>query len=414
MYEGTSVCASARALTRPTRLAGSFRVAGSVRRASEDLARFIELERSRNARGRPSCGRFVVIVFVTGGSGFVGSHAIEHLVARGHEVRAMARSARSAEVVTSFGATPVRCDLDTLDASHLAGCDAVVHAAAFVEEWGTREAFWRANVEGTERLLKAARTAGVRRFVHVGTEAAVFDGTRDLIAIDETLEPPTRHRFLYSETKAAAEARVLGANEVGFATGSAGSAADFATGSAGSAADFATVSIRPRLVWGARDTSVLPAVLRMAREGSFVWLDGGRAHTSTTHVGNLVLALELALTRGRGGEAYFVADEGERTQREFLTAYAATAGVTLPTKSLPGALVRALARAIEGVWRALGVRRTPPLTSFAVCALSRSVTVDTTKATRELGYVPRVDFEDGMRALRSEPTRRADAPTARA
>jgi len=331
-----------------------------------------------------------VIVFVTGGSGFVGSHTIEHLVARGHQVRAMARSSRSAEVVSSFGATPVRCDLDVVEPSHLAGCDAVVHAAAFVEEWGTREAFWRANVEGTERLLKAARAAGVRRFVHVGTEAAVFDGTRDLLAIDETLPPPSRHRFLYSETKAAAEARVLAANEVGFTT----------------------VSIRPRLVWGSRDTSVLPAVVRMAREGSFVWLDGGRAQTSTTHVANLTHALELALTRGRGGEAYFVADEGERTQREFLTAYAATAGVTLPIKSLPGALVRTLARAIEGVWRALGMRRVPPLTSFAVCALSRSVTVDTSKATRELGYVPRVRFEDGMRALHSEAARHVAAASA--
>ncbi|MCA9615367.1 MAG: NAD-dependent epimerase/dehydratase family protein [Polyangiales bacterium] len=330
-----------------------------------------------------------MIVFVTGGSGFVGSHVIEHFVARGHEVRAMARSEKSAATVASFGATPVRCDLDSVEPADLAGCHAVVHAAAFVEEWGTREAFWKANVEGTERLLAAARAADVRRFVHVGTEAAVFDGTRDLIAVDETLAPPSRHRFLYSETKAAAEARVLAANAKG---------------------RFETVSIRPRLVWGPRDTSVLPAVLRMAREGSFVWLDGGRARTSTTHVRNLAHALELALTKGKGGQAYFVADDGERDQRAFLTAYAATEGVALTARSLPGALVRGLARVVERVWRALSIRRVPPLTSFAVSALSRSVTVDVRKAKRELGYAPVVDFETGMNAL-ERPSRNA-APEA--
>ena len=61
---------------------------------------------------------------------------------------------------------------------------------------------------------------------------------------------------------------------------------------------------------------MLPAVLRMAAEGRFAWIDGGRARTSTTHVANVVDALVLALTQGEAGQAYFVADEGTRTIRE--------------------------------------------------------------------------------------------------
>src|SRR5688572_33468568 len=118
-------------------------------------------------------------VFVAGGSGFVGGHVIEGLVAAGHEVRAMARSERSAEVVRRYGAVPMAADLDTVGAQHLEGVDAVVHAAAEVAETGPWERFYRGNVVGTERMLAAARAAGVGRFVHVGTEAAVFDG-RDL------------------------------------------------------------------------------------------------------------------------------------------------------------------------------------------------------------------------------------------
>ncbi|MCB9636682.1 MAG: hypothetical protein H6721_31615 [Sandaracinus sp.] len=94
-----------------------------------------------------------------------------------------------------------------------------------------------------------------------------------------------------------------------------------------------------------------------------------------------------------------MADEGERDQRAFLTAYAATEGVALSARSLPGSLARGLARVVESIWRALSIRRVPPLTSFAVSALSRSVTVDVRKAERELGYAPVVAFEAGMSAL---------------
>ena len=236
-------------------------------------------------------------------------------------------------------------------------------------------------MEGTERALKAARMAGARRFVHVGTEAALFDG-RDLVHIDEGAPYPTEHRFLYSETKAEAEKRVLAANSTGLHT----------------------LSIRPRLVWGPGDTSVLPAILKMARARRFAWLDGGRSLTSTTHIQNLCYALSLALERGRGGRAYFVADPGERTLREFLTALAATQGVNLGSRALSSRIARPLSLAIEAIWRALGLKRAPPMSAFAVHMMSASVTVRTDRARAELGYQPVITVEQGLAALRAERT----------
>ena len=99
-------------------------------------------------------------VFVTGGSGFIGGHLIETLVRGGHEVRALARSASSAAVVGARGAVPVSGDLEQLNDGHVGDAEVVVHAAAYVAEWGTAAQFWTANVEGTERALKAARMAG--------------------------------------------------------------------------------------------------------------------------------------------------------------------------------------------------------------------------------------------------------------
>lgn len=318
-------------------------------------------------------------IFITGGSGFVGGHLIEALTAEGHRVSALSRSDASAARVRGYGAVPVRGDLACPPVEALRSADAVIHCAALAEEWGTRAQFFAANVEGTARMLAAARAAAVRRFVHIGTEAAFFTG-HDLIDIDETQPYPSRQRYLYSETKAEAERRVLAA----------------------SGPDLVTLSIRPRLVWGPRDATVLPAMLRMARAGSFAWIEGGRARTSTTHVHNLVHAVTLALHQGRPGSAYFVADDGQRTLREFLSALAASQGVTLPARSLPGWVARPLSAAVEGAYRLLGLPGTPPLTRFAIAMMSRTVTVRTDRARAELGYVPILNVADGLRALQAE------------
>jgi nucleoside-diphosphate-sugar epimerase len=315
--------------------------------------------------------------FITGATGFVGGHLVEYLAAAGHEVRGMARSAAGAATVRGFGGAPVSADLETVTAADLAGVDVVVHAAAQLTGLD-RAAYLRVNVEGTRRLLGLARAAGVRRFILIGTEAALFDG-HDLLDVDESAPYPARPRFLYSETKALAEQLVLAADAHGFTA----------------------LSVRPRLVWGPRDTSVLPAVADMVARGRFRWIDGGRQETSTTHVRNLCRAVELAAERGAGGRAYFVADDERSTMRAFFTRLLATRGVTAPDRSAPGALLRPLARAVEGLWRLLRRRTEPPLSAFAIAMMSRSVTVRTDRARRELGWSPVISVEEGLRELAS-------------
>src|SRR5688572_10015590 len=137
--------------------------------------------------------------FITGATGFIGGHLVEYLSAAGHEVRGMARSPAGAATVRGFGGIPVTADLDGVTAADLAGTDVLVHAAAQLTGLD-RAAYLRVNVDGTRRLLDLARQAGVRRFILIGTEAALFDG-HDLLDIDESAPYPRRPRFLYSETK---------------------------------------------------------------------------------------------------------------------------------------------------------------------------------------------------------------------
>src|SRR5947207_1857208 len=112
------------------------------------------------------------LVFVTGGSGFVGGRLIPALVARGCEVVALARSDASAAKVEALGAKSARGDLDDAAALEAAarGCDTVIHAAAHTDQFDPLAVHMRITKLGTDHVLAAAKAAGAKRFVHVGTE----------------------------------------------------------------------------------------------------------------------------------------------------------------------------------------------------------------------------------------------------
>ncbi len=317
-------------------------------------------------------------IYVTGASGFIGGAIAQKLAGQGHDVLAMSRSDASDDVIRALKAVPVRGRLGDLQAVDLQGCDVVVHCAAYVGDWGALDDFWSANVDGTTQLLEVAKQAGVKRFIHMGTEAALFRG-QHMRNIDETTPYPKSTPFYYSRTKAEAEKCVLAANDP--------------------AADFTTISLRPRLVWGPGDQTVLPAAIAMIESGAFAWIDGGRSKTSTTHVHNICHAVHLLLSKGSGGEAYFVTDDEIVTFRDFMTRLVATRGVDIPERSLPGFVLRSAAFVLEKTWRLFGIKSAPPITRFAIAILARDCTINIDKAKRELGYHPVISIDDGLKAL---------------
>jgi nucleoside-diphosphate-sugar epimerase len=320
-------------------------------------------------------------VFVTGGSGFIGGRLIRRLVADGRRVRGLARSDDAAEKVAGAGAEPVRGDLSDPAALRAGaeGCELAFHAAASVLEWGPREEFVRANVDGTERVLDACREAGVRRLVHVGTEAATMAG-QPLVKIDETTPLRPDSKADYCATKALAEQAVRAAN----------------------GDRLQTVVVRPRLVWGEGDTTILPGVVEAVRAGRFRWIAGGRHETSTTHVDNVVQGLVLGAEQGRPGEAYFVTDGDPVVFRDFITELVGTQGVEIPDKGLPKGVAGAVAAGSEAVFRTLRLKGAPPLTRMAYWLSALECTIDISKAREELGYAPVRTIEDGMAELRSD------------
>ncbi len=318
--------------------------------------------------------------FVTGGSGFVGAALIRRLAADGWTVRALARSPEAETKVREAGAEAVRGDL--LDAGALErgarGADVAFHSAARLGDSGPWKEFRRVNVDGTKAVIAACRAAGVERLVHVGTEAALMHG-QALVAVDEHAPLAFGSRAPYSATKAAAEAAVIEANTTGLET----------------------VVVRPRFVWGAGDTTLLPILVDMARSGRLRWIGGGRQLTSTTHVQNTVEGLVLAAERGTAGNAYFVTDGSPVVFREFVTALLATQGVQAPEGEVPLWAARTVARVSETAWRLLPLPGDPPVASFAVWASGLEATIDDTKAREQLGYRPVVPRDHGLTALQA-------------
>jgi nucleoside-diphosphate-sugar epimerase len=322
--------------------------------------------------------------YVTGGSGFVGRNVIRALRARGWEVVAAARSEAAAGAVAAVGAAPATADLSDAQtlAAGMSGCALVVHAAAKVEQWGPPGEFHSVNVEGTENVLAAARSAGVPRLVHVGTEAVLADG-RPIVNADESRPIPARPRGAYAATKALAERRVLEASAPGLET----------------------VVVRPRFVWGRDDTSLLPKIADAARRGTLAWISGGSYLTSTCHVANLAEGIVLAAERGRPGGVYFLTDGPPIVFRVFIGALLRTQGIAPPSRSVPRGLARALAATLEAFWPARAAHP-PPVTRTLLALMGVEVTVNDARARAELGYREVVTRERGLEELADGAARR--------
>lgn len=319
-----------------------------------------------------------MLAFVTGGSGFVGRNLIAALVARGDRVRALVRSATAAGAVKAAGAEPVAGDLDDAAAMRrgMAGCDVVFHAAAKVEDWGDEAQFHRINVVGTANVVEAARAARVPCLVHVSTEAVLVGGG-PLRGVDETFPYPERPAGIYPKTKAAAERLVLAA----------------------SSRELRAVAVRPALVWGKGDTSVLPQIVEAVKDGRWMWI-GPPFPRSVSHVANVVEGLLLAAERGRGGEAYFVTDGAPVPFREWLTQVIETQGVSPRNRTVPAAPIHAVAILLETVWGLFRLPGKPPIRRSAIHIVAESITIHDAKARRELGYVGHMTAERGLAEMR--------------
>lgn len=281
-------------------------------------------------------------VFVTGGSGLVGSHVVEELRARGWPVVALHRESSDTGFLRARGCSLVEGDVRNPTGSlarAMAGCDAVVHAAALVYPDAPRSLVREVNVTGSDRVLRAAARAGARRAVHLSSVAVYGDRPGRL---DEStpLDWPLPSRDLYARSKREAEAAVGRVRrEVGLEV---------------------TV-LRPPALYGERDRLMVPMLARLLALPLVPLLGSGRNTVPVAYAGNVVGAVVACLEGRASRPVYNVTDDGPLTQRELLEGLARGLGRRPRFVPIPAALVEGASR-IAGVLGAAvpGARDLPP------------------------------------------------------
>jgi len=173
-------------------------------------------------------------VLATGAIGFLGSHIVDHCLAQGDEVAVLVRRTSDRTWLAHHSAVKLAYGDITDTASLRDACrgkEVVHHSSARAADVGSRKQCYDSNVLGTENVIEACVSSGVKRLVYVGSPSVVFD-SRDEINIDERYPYPKRFAKHYSETKAIAEQKVFATHKPGM---------------------FTTVSLRPHTTRGPRD-----------------------------------------------------------------------------------------------------------------------------------------------------------------
>jgi len=313
-------------------------------------------------------------VFVTGATGFVTGRVTLQLLARGDEVRALVRDASRGQTLVRAGVTLVKGDLADGAALHrgMEGVDAVVHGAAMYSVGiapSRRAAMFEANVTGTERVLEAALTAGVRRVAYVST-CAVFGNTRGAV-VDETYTRTGPYTSYYEETK-------VRAHEIALELAARGRAISLA---------------QPGSVYGLGDTSGLGGLMRDFARGRLPLVPFADAGLNFVHVDDVARGIVLVLDRGQPARSYVLGGENARVADAF-AALARVTGRALPRLRLPYALLQ------------LGALVRPGLREIVTSTKGVTFWASDARARAELGYNAR-DLESGFRDTYGKPSDRS-------
>jgi dihydroflavonol-4-reductase len=325
-----------------------------------------------------------VKAFVTGATGFLGSHVARALAAQGAELRLLVRASSDLRNIADLNAEQALGDLrDPASIEKaLSGCEVVFHVAADYRLWvRDPQEMYRSNVEGTRALLKAARKQGVRRVVYTSSVATMGFGPNGHAAelrsawTDEGARPHTG-------TVADEDSPVALADMIGHYKRSKFMAEQVAFEVAKSGVD--VVIVNPTTPMGERDVKPTPTgriVLDFLKRKFPAYVETGL---------NLVDATECArghiqaLEKGKSGERYILGGEN-LTLKQILDRLGAITGLKSPTVKLPYVFALATGVVDEMVTgRLLG--REPRATIDAVRMGRKMMFVSSAKAERELGW----------------------------
>ena len=313
--------------------------------------------------------------FVTGATGFIGSHVAELLQQQGAELRLLVRRTSRTENIAGLNCERIPGDLHDFDSllRGMSGCDVVFHVAADYRLWVPRpDEMYRANVDGTLAVIDAARQAGVKRVVYtssVATMGFLQDGT----VVDEDTPVNLSHMIgHYKRSKFLAE-------EVALTAGRSGAP---------------VVVVNPTTPIGERDIKPTPTgriIVDFLNRNFPAYVDTGLNLADVTEVARGHL---LAMEKAKPGERYILGGEN-LTLKQILDKLSAITGLPSPTMLVPHAVALGYA-AFDQFFTGIMRRKEPRATVEAVRMGRKKMFASSAKAERELGYRV-IPVENGLR-----------------
>lgn len=319
-------------------------------------------------------------VLVTGGGGFLGSHIAARLYDLGDQVSILGRRKYSG---LREGVESIQADLRDPEAVFHAcqGKDAVFHAAAKPQIWGSAREFFEINVEGTRNVIEACKKQGVKKLIFTSSPSVVFDNS-DMEYVDESVPYPESYLCEYPRTKALAEQLVLSAN----------------------GDRLLTVALRPHLIWGPGDPHLIPRLIDRARKGQLVQVGDGTNKVDMIYIDNAVEAhmracSALAPGSPVAGKCYFVSDGDPVILWDWINNLLGNLQLPPVTRKLSYRAAYGLGAVMEGVYRIFRLPGEPRMTRFLAAQLATSHYFDMTRAVRDLQYKPIVSVDEGLKRL---------------
>ncbi|KAL4075176.1 3-beta hydroxysteroid dehydrogenase/isomerase family-domain-containing protein [Scleroderma yunnanense] len=211
------------------------------------------------------------VYLVIGGSGFVGRHIVERLLARGDVVSVFDVVQRHHDVPFYLG--DITDEQRVVDVLRKSGTTCIIHTASPTHGAKDPSIYYKVNVDGTRAIINAAIAVGVRKLVYTSSAGVVFDGD-DVVNLDERAPYPKKPLDAYNDSKAKGEVLVLESNGKG---------------------GLLTVALRPAGIFGPGDRQMMPGLYQVYQRGQTHFQVGDNNNLfDYTYVGNLAQAHLLA------------------------------------------------------------------------------------------------------------------------